>query len=173
MGPRRLTLVLNAILCAHVVAVTLSIVAPSPLKSVAKAYVDPMFTQDWRLFAPDPISVDIVAVVLCDDGSELGLDSGVRYPGLFSSWDDRALWRATIWSPALDLLNSLQERAARVGRDGAVREWLQDHPVAHVVLVRSVLAAVPRSPGCVPTAIKLRSILVRSDKLVASVTVPL
>src|SRR4051794_35971605 len=97
MSRRRLSLALNTLLVAHVAAIGLSIAGPLPiLKSSAKKYVDPLFTQDWQLFAPEPINADTTVTLRCRDGYEEPLPGDVRHPNFVSSLDQRALWRTTI-----------------------------------------------------------------------------
>lgn len=53
--------VVVAIVAVHLVAVTLAALPPNRYSEAARgqtAYLDPYFTQNWRLFAPNPISED-------------------------------------------------------------------------------------------------------------------
>lgn len=65
--------ILIIIFVAHFSLTILFVLPPNPIKTTIKLpsiYIGKYFYQDWGLFAPDPISMDISVLVKCVDNNE-------------------------------------------------------------------------------------------------------
>lgn len=75
--------------CIHFVMTALYVMPLNPIKMLASpvvtAYIQPLFTQNWHLFAPDPIDESRILTVACKAKDSLGANSATPKE---SEWHD-------------------------------------------------------------------------------------
>jgi len=106
------TLVLGAAMLVYVGNTTLYLAPPNPVTAqllpVIRAIQNPLFAQNWHLFAPDPVKSDFVLTVRCRTKDE------------FSAWQDIT---APLLARHQSARTSPMARVLRV-QQNAVRVWM-------------------------------------------------